>query len=92
LKKLFIAECGCFRHTASQAMQVKVRVTPGMKKERFEELANGRFVVSVREKAERNAANRRVRELLAEHFGVAVGMVRMVSGHRSRSKLFTIDL
>ncbi len=68
----------------------RVRVTPGAKRESVIETDGKSFSISVREPAERNLANGRVRELLAEHFGVAVGKVRLIAGHRSPQKIFDI--
>jgi len=72
-------------------MHVKVKVTAGAKKEKFISLGNDSFTIYVKEKALHNMANRRVRELLAGHFGVSRRKVRMVKGHRSSHKLFNIQ-
>ena len=73
-----------------QEMQkVRVRVTAGAKKERFES-AGERCIIAVKEKAQRNEANERVRELVAAHFGVSVVAVRIISGHRSPHKTLAI--
>jgi len=71
-------------------MYVKVRATAGTKREEFRQESDTHFSVCVREKAERNEANTRIRELVAEHFGVAVGKVRIVNGHQSPSKLLDV--
>ena len=71
-------------------MYVKIRVFPGAKKEEFRKLSDDHFEVIVREPAERNLANRKVAELLSAHFAVPVGKVRLISGHRSPSKIFRI--
>lgn len=73
-------------------MYVKVRAIAGAKKENLQEESSTHFSISVREKAERNAANLRIRELLAMHFGVLLRRVRIVNGHQSPSKLFSIDI
>lgn len=71
-------------------MYVRVRVFAGSKKEKFEGESNDHFVAHVKEKAERNMANRRVVELVAEHFGVEPGKVRIVSGHHSPGKILDV--
>jgi len=71
-------------------MFVKVSVTPGVKKEEFKKKSDVHYIVRVKEKAERNMANTRVRELLAEELGVSVQSVRLIGGHRSPSKMFSI--
>ena len=71
-------------------MLVKVKVTPHAKKESLEEFSDGSFEVNVTEKAEMNQANIRTRELVAAHLGLAKANVRIISGHRSSSKLLEI--
>ncbi|MEK9167886.1 MAG: DUF167 domain-containing protein [Patescibacteria group bacterium] len=72
-------------------MYIWIKVTPGAKKELFEQKSEDHFVANVREKAERNMANMRVRELVAAHFGVPVGKARIISGHTSPSKILSVD-
>lgn len=71
-------------------MYVKVRATAGAKREEFTEESSTHFVIAVREKAERNEANTRIRELVAARFGVPVAQVRIVNGHQSPSKLLDV--
>lgn len=71
-------------------MYVKVRVCPGAKRE--EVVKKGEvFCMSVREPAERNCANNRVRELLARALRVQLSAVRLIAGHRSSSKVFSVE-
>ncbi|MBI3020189.1 MAG: DUF167 domain-containing protein [Parcubacteria group bacterium] len=83
-------------------MYVKVFVTPRAKKERVEEAPasatgsgagnkKGVLKISVKEPAQRNLANTRVRELVARRFKVPLAAVRVLSGHRSPHKLLSID-
>ncbi len=72
-------------------MFIKVFVTPGAKKERVEEKGE-MLLISVREPAEQNRANDRVREIIAERAGVPVGKVRILTGHRSRSKMISVTI
>lgn len=71
-------------------MYLHVTVTPGAKRERIAERSADAFEIAVREKAERNLANTRVREILAARFAVALSQVRIISGHRSHKKIITI--
>jgi len=71
-------------------MYIKVKVSPGAKKETLIETANKYFTVSVREKAEHNMANRRVIEIFAEYFEVPVGSIKIISGHRSPNKILSV--
>lgn len=70
---------------------VRVRVSPGAKRESVIQTDTKTFTIAVKEPAERNLANQRVRELVAEHFEVPVGKVKLISGHRSPTKVFDIS-
>jgi len=72
-------------------MYIHVLVTAGVKKETFKKKSEDHFEISVKEKAERNMANTRVLELVAEHFKVSKNKVRIVNGHRHPSKLLIIE-
>ena len=71
-------------------MYIHIRVTPSAKRESLKIDEKGRFVISVREPSERGLANARVRELVASHHKVPLAAVRMLSGHQSPHKLFSI--
>lgn len=73
-------------------MYIKVNVIAGARKESFVEKSKDHFNVSVKEKAERNMANTRVIELVAEHFKLPKNKVRIINGHHHRSKLLALDL
>jgi uncharacterized protein YggU (UPF0235/DUF167 family) len=70
---------------------IHAKVTAGAGKESFKQKNKDHFLISVREKAERNMANARILALVAEHFKVPQNKVRIVNGHRSPSKLLVID-
>ncbi len=53
-------------------------------------ISHDRYDMWVKEKAERNLANKKATELLAKAEGVDVRLVRLISGHTSPSKLFSI--
>lgn len=72
-------------------MYIHVRVTVGAKKESLKKLKADHYAISVKEPAERNMANHRVTELVANYFNVPKSKARLVSGHRSPSKIFNID-
>lgn len=71
-------------------MLVRVTVTAGARKERVIHVDEVTLTVTVREKAEGNKANTRVREIVAEIFHMPFGKVRMLSGHRTRTKVIRI--
>jgi len=71
-------------------MYVRVRVFPGSKKERILKTADGRYEMQVKEPAEQNLANKRIRQLLASEYDVNDSNVRIVSGHQSQTKIFDV--
>jgi uncharacterized protein YggU (UPF0235/DUF167 family) len=70
-------------------MYLKVFVTPGAKREVIKE-EKERWLISVREPAERNLANDRVRAVVAGRLGVPLAKVRILTGHRSRGKMISV--
>jgi uncharacterized protein YggU (UPF0235/DUF167 family) len=72
-------------------MYIKVKVIPDAKKEKFEQRSEELFEISVKEKAKQNMANKRIQELVARHFGIMKGDVKIISGHRSPSKIISIN-
>lgn len=70
----------------------RIRVKPGSKKGPLVEVGHdGLLTVYVRERAVDGAANEGVAAVLAKHFGVRKGDVRIVSGHTARLKTVEID-
>ncbi len=72
-------------------MHIKVKVTPDSKKERVIKESDISYKIQVKEPAERNMANTRVRQLLADELGLQKGKVKIISGHRSLSKMFSVE-
>jgi uncharacterized protein YggU (UPF0235/DUF167 family) len=73
-------------------MYIKVTVTPNAKKEKLTRISEDSFEVSVKKKAQKNMANRRVCELMANHFKVLSKKARIITGHRSPKKIIDIAL
>ena len=73
-------------------MYVRVHAYPGAKKERVTPISGkeNTFDIMVREPAERNMANTRIRELVALQYHVPLGSVRFITGHRSGTKILSI--
>lgn len=69
---------------------IKVTVTAAAKKESITKLGDDSYAISVKEKAERNQANKRVRELIADIFQVPLGAVTIVTGHKRPNKIVFI--
>ena len=72
-------------------MYIRAFVTADARRDRLYKAKDGTLTISVRAPAERNQANRRVLEIVAREFDVEVTQVRIFSGHRSRSKMISID-
>ena len=80
-------------------MYIKVIVAAGAKRESLKKKKSlnsaqdkaDTFEVSVKEKTERNMANERVVELVAEHFKVQTNKVRIINGHHRPHKLISIN-
>ena len=70
---------------------IHVSVVAGARKEKLAEKKPDHFDIAVREKAERNMANTRVIELVAEHLQVPASSVRIVNGHHHSKKLLVIE-
>ncbi len=73
-------------------MYIKVKAVPSSKKESFEKKSEDTFLICVKEPARQNLANKRIVSLIIENFGVSKGKVRIVSGHRSRNKILSVDM
>ena len=72
-------------------MYLKVFVTPGAKRENVQEKGDT-LVMTVREPATGNRANKRVREIIAARAGTPIGEVRILTGHHSRVKMISVTI
>jgi len=75
--------------TAHEHM-IRVQVKAGSRKERMMQVEEHSYNIEVREKAERGAANKRVRQLLAEALGCSPKELRMVKGATSPRKHYLL--
>ena len=73
-------------------MFIKVKVQAGSKKEKIEKKKENSYVISVKEPAERNLANTRIKEIIASVYEINIKAVRIISGHQSPSKILSINL
>ncbi len=73
-------------------MYIRVEAKPGSRRESVVHVDDKTLSIAVKEPAEQNQANARIRALVAEEYGVALGKVKMISGHRSPRKIFDIDM
>ncbi len=72
------------------SMIINVRVTPNARKERLEQVTDSGFTAAIRERPQRNEANDRVQQLIAEHYNIPLTFVRFLTGERSRKKVFEV--
>ena len=70
-------------------MYVHVKAKTKQKKEYIKEINKGYFEISVKEKAEKNLANKRILEILNEHLHNP--KIRIINGHKSSSKLISVE-
>ena len=70
---------------------IKVVVQAGAKKESFKQKSQDHFLISVKEKAENNMANKRILEILAFYLKVPQGKIRIINGHHHPHKLLVVD-
>ena len=70
-------------------MYIKIKVTPGAKKEMVKRISRDHYEMNVREKAEGNKANTRILELCRNIFPMSI--IRIVSGHHSPHKILSVE-
>lgn len=73
-------------------MFIKVKVQAGAKKEKIQKKGSDSYIISIREKAERNMANQRIIQIISLLFNVSTKQVRIINGHQSPSKIISVNL
>ena len=73
-------------------MRISVKAKPNSHEEKVEQIAEGEFVVSVKEPPVKGLANDAIIRALAEYFKVSKFQVRITSGWTSRQKIIEINL
>ncbi len=73
-------------------MLIKVKVFPGSKKNKIVDKSADSFEVHVKEEAERGLATKAVFGLLASHFKLTPGSIKLIKGARSKNKIFEIKI
>ncbi len=71
-------------------MLIKVKVKTGAKNEKVTKKSDDHFEICVREKPQKNSANHRVCELLADILSVPLGSVYIIKGHYRPSKILQV--
>ncbi len=72
-------------------MKITIHIHPNAKQEKIVERPDATLEVWVRARAKEGEANKRLIELLAEHFDVAKTTIIIERGHRSRTKQISVD-
>jgi len=76
-------------HFALIIMLIKIKVTAGSKKEKVEKKSDDLYLISVKEEAERNMANKRILEIM--HSLYPNSSVKLVKGQRSPAKIVEVS-
>ncbi len=70
---------------------IRVKVKTEAKKEEVVQKAKDRYEVSLKEKPERNTANKKLITILGKHLAVPINKIKIVSGHKKPGKIVTIS-
>jgi len=70
-------------------LKIKVKIKPNSRTEEISQEGDS-FVVKVKEPPKEGRANQAVIKLLAQHFGVPQGQVRILSGFKSKNKVIEV--
>lgn len=71
-------------------MKIFVQAKASAKKERVEQVDATHFVVQVKAPPVQGKANAAIQKALAEYFDITSSRVKILSGHRSKQKIFEI--
>ena len=69
---------------------IEVKVNPNSAKEEVIFVSENQLVVKFRVAREKNRANLKLIELLADYFGTSKSQIRIVAGHRAVRKLVEV--
>lgn len=69
---------------------VKVKVIPNARKESIKKKTEDNFIITVKEKAEDNMANKRICEVVATLYSVPRSNVKIINGHHKSGKLLIL--
>ena len=72
-------------------MKITVKVKPNAKKESVELQPDGSYLVRVNAPPVEGKANERVVALLAEHLKKRKSALTLLSGHKGKSKIFSVS-
>lgn len=72
-------------------MYIKIRVIPSSKREVINRIDEENYEIKVKQEPKNNAVNKRLIEIMRDIYKQAK-IIRIISGHRSPSKIISIDV
>ncbi len=72
-------------------MKISINVIPNSKKSEVIKIDESNYKVRVDASAAEGEANRRLIEILAEHFNVSKSSIKILKGFKNRNKIVSID-
>lgn len=72
-------------------MYIKIIAHVNSKKEEIKEIKEAHFEIWLKEKAEKNMANKKIIQILADFFKISAKNIRIVNGHHHPHKLLVVD-
>lgn len=71
-------------------MKLSVKLRPNAKTEKIERNPLGGYLICVKEPAKEGKANASAIKVLSEHLKIAPSLIKIVSGHASKNKIFEV--
>lgn len=72
-------------------MKITARVKPNSKTRSIEKVADNEFIIRVKADPKEGRANGEVIEVLSEYFGKPKSAIKILAGHKSKSKIVGIS-
>ena len=80
------------QNNKSTSTLIKVLVTPNAKEAKVTRISDANYEVKVDERAVEGKANKRLVEILSEHFSVPKSKIAILKGAKSRDKIVKVIL
>lgn len=71
-------------------MKIFVKAKAGAKNAGMEKTGEANFTVKVKELPMGGKANKAIIKILADYFGIPVSRINLISGHKSKNKIFEV--
>jgi uncharacterized protein YggU (UPF0235/DUF167 family) len=72
-------------------MRINVKVKPNSKENKIEKVSNNTFNLWVKQAAKEGRANEAAVKLLSDFFDIAKSRIAIISGHKSKNKIVSLD-